>query len=123
MPILHLDKQVLSDARLSDAEIAIQQLDGADRSLVIVEIPDGRTLMIGGGPRYFVVECAENETDRWCVVNPISSEDSIDIVVGGSLVDYPARVCVDLKAALEAVRVFIAEDGCRSPLLVWSVET
>ncbi len=60
---------------------------------------------------------------RWCVIDPMAGEDVVDIVVGGSLVDYPARLCVCLEAVLEAVQLFIAEDGRRSPKLLWSVET
>lgn len=123
MATLHLDSQIRNGAGLSEAEHAIRDLDGEGSTSVIIELPRGRTLLIAGGPRNFVVECAENETDRWCVVDPTRNDVAIDIVAGGQLVNYPARVCVCLESALEAARVFIADDGGRSPRLVWSVET
>ncbi len=62
MAILHLDSQVLSGASLSDAEVAVRELDGVDRTVVLIELSGGRTLTVAGGPNKFVVECAENET-------------------------------------------------------------
>jgi hypothetical protein len=124
MAVIRLDNQVLKDVDLEAAEIAVRALNGVDRTLAQIELAGGSTLTVGGGPDRFLVECAENETDRWCVVDPLKGEEVVDIVLGGSLVDdFPARLCVTLEVVLEAVQVFIAEDGKRSQRLLWSVES
>ena len=123
MIALYVDGHVDLNASLQQIEGAILNLDGAGRTLVVVELPSGKTITIGGGPSKVVTEVAENETDRWCVVDPLRPEGKIDLVVGGQLIDPPARLCVAKKAALEAVRTFVSENGARSRRLEWSVET
>jgi hypothetical protein len=120
---LNLDNEVKEDASVSDITSAIRRLDGAAHSLVLIELLSGRTLTIGGGPDRFVAEIAENDTLRWSVVDPSGPEGSIDLVAGGQLADFAARLCVDLEAVLEAARHFASGEGTRSPKLVWSQET
>ena len=120
---LTFDGTIQNGATVQDVEAAIQALDGVDTTLLIVEILSGKSLTIGGGPERFVAEIAEDSHHRWTVVEPDNGDESIELVVGGQLVDYPARVCVTVKAALEAARTFMEQDGARSPRVVWSVET
>ena len=120
---LNLDDEVKEDASVSDITSAICRLDGAAHSLVLIELLSGQTLTVGGGPDRFVAEIAENDTVRWCVVDPSGAEGSIDLVAGGQLADFPARLCVDLQAVLEAARHFASSEGTRSPKLAWSQET
>ena len=123
MPVLHTDGARNDDATLAEVEAAIQRLDGDQRSLVIVELSSGQTLTIGGGPERFVAEVAETDTTRFAVIDPRAGDGSVDLVVGGQLVDYPARVCIKRDAALRAARAFVQESGVRTPDLTWSVET
>ena len=122
MPKLNLDDQIIEDAGITEITSAICRLDGVTRTLVLIELSSGRTLTIGGGPDRFVAELAEDDLHRWCVVQPSSSEGSIDIVVGGQSVDYPAALCIDRQAVLEAARAFTSK-GRRSPKLEWSQQT
>ena len=123
MPVLHIDNSRNDNATLAEIEAAISRLDGADRSLVLVELPSGMTLTVGGGPHRFVAEVAETDTTRFAVIDPASGDDPIDLVVGGQLVDYPARVCVGREAVLAAARTFVRQSGARDAGLTWSMET
>jgi len=124
MAILHLDDQVDSNATLHEVELAIHALDGARHTLVVVELPSGKYLTIGGGPDRFVTELSEEDyRTRWAVIDPTRGEEPTNLVVGSQLVDYPARVCVDLQTVLAAARTFVSQDGARNQDLTWSVET
>jgi hypothetical protein len=119
MIALYVDGRVDLDASLPAIEAAVRSLDGAGHTLVVVELPSGQTITIGGGPSRFVTEVAGNQGGRWCVVNPRGAEDSVELVVGGEVVHLPARVCVDREAALEAVLTFVLDNGARSARLAW----
>jgi hypothetical protein len=71
----------------------------------------------------FVAEVAEDDVNRWAVIDPSAGEKAVDLVVGGQRVDYPARLCVSLSAVLAVVRTFVVEDGARSSDVIWSQET
>jgi hypothetical protein len=120
---LRLDNEVKENASIADISSAIRELDGAVRSLVLIELTSGRTLSIGGGPDRFVAELSESDTERWCVVDQSRGEGAIEMVVGGQLADFPARVCVDLELVLEAAQTFISSEGGKSSKVTWSQET
>lgn len=117
-----MDGRVDLDATLHDVEAAVRGLDGGERTLVVVELPSGKTLTVGGGPDRVVAEIAEIDGGHWCVVDPRQPDGTVALIVGGERVDPPARLCIEKDAALEAVRTFVAEDGARSPRLEWSAE-
>ena len=123
MIALYVDGRVNLDASLEDVETAIHSLDGSQCTLVVVELASGKTITIGGGPGKVVAELSEDDTHRWCVVDPQRPGGKIQLVVGGQLVDPPARICIEKEAALEAARTFVSENGARSRHLEWSVET
>lgn len=123
MIALYVDGRVDLDASPQQIEAAVLSLDGAECTLVVVELPSGKTITVGGGPSRVVAEIAENDTDRWCVVDHLRPDGKVELVVGGQLIDPPARLCVEKKAALEAVRTFVSENGARSRRVEWSVET
>src|SRR5207245_2046993 len=60
MITLHLDNQIKADATIQDVEAAVLSLDGEQRTLILVELPSGQTLTIGGGPDRFVAEVTES---------------------------------------------------------------
>jgi hypothetical protein len=122
MIALYVDGRVDLDASLHDIEAAVRSLNGSTHSLVVVELASGTTITVGGGPSRFVIESAEDATHRWCVVDPRSPEGTIQLVVGGELVETPARLCVDGDAALDAVLTFVSGNGARSARLAWSAE-
>jgi hypothetical protein len=123
MIALYVDGRVNLHSSLPQIEAAVRSLDGADHTLVVVELQSGQTITVGGGPDKFVVEVAESRTKRWCVIDPRRPEGRVELVMGGELIDPPARLCVGRDAVLDAVRTFVSENGARSARLVWSVET
>lgn len=123
MTLLYTDDGKRPDATFRDVEAAIRQLDGVTWTLVIVEDPSGRTLTVGGGPRRFVAQVAEDASRHFTVIDPSRGGGRYDLVIGGQLVDYPARVCVTLDVVLAAARVFTEQAGARAAELTWSVES
>ena len=119
---LYVDGHVDLDASLTDIEAAVRSLDGGRHSLVVVELPSGATITLGGGPDRLVAEVADPARDRWTVHVPARPEGTVDLVVGGEHVETPVRLCIDRDAALEAVRTFVSRNGARSDRLQWSVE-
>ena len=122
MTLLQSDDGKKPNATFPEVEAAIRQLDGVTWTFVHVEDPSGRTLTIGGGPRRFVAEVADDSTHRFAVIDPSRGGGRVDLVVGGQLIDYPARVCVTLDVVLAAARVFTEQAGARDPGLTWSIE-
>lgn len=123
MIALYVDGRVDLDASLQDIETAVRGLDGGAHTLVVVELPSGQTITVGGGPSRFVAEVAASKTEHWCVVDPGVSEGTVALVVGGEVVEAPAHVCIGGEAALEAALTFASGNGARSDRLSWSSET
>lgn len=123
MAFLYSDDGKSANASAGEVEAAIRQLDGVTWTLVRVEDPSGRTLTIGGGPQRFVAVAADDAAHRFAVIDPSRGGGRIDLVVGGQLFDYPARVCVTLEVVLAAAKVFTEQAGARHPELTWSVES
>ena len=114
MIALYVDGRVDLDASLQDIETAVRGLDGSAHTLVVVELPPGQTITVGGGPSRFVAEVAASKTEHWCVVDPGVSEGTVALVVGGEVVEAPAHVCIGGEAALEAALTFASGNGARS---------
>jgi len=123
MIALYVDGRVDLDARPAAIEAAVRSLDGAVHTLLVVELPTGMTITVGGGPDKLVVEVAEGKSHRWNVLDPRRPEGTVALVVDGEHVDAPARLCVDKEAALEAVRAFVSGNGARSQRLQWSADS
>lgn len=120
--LLYSDDGKKPDATPRDVETAIRQLDGVTWTHVLVEVPSGRTLSIGGGPHRFVAQVADDAKHHFALIDPRRGGGRIDLVVGGKLTDYPARVCVTLDVVLAAAKVFTEQAGTRDPGLSWSDE-
>jgi hypothetical protein len=119
---LYVDGRVDLDATPEGVAAAVRALDGAQHSLVVVELPSGKTVMLGGGPERFVAEVAESATEQWCAIDPRAATGTVAVVVGGDVVEVSARLCIGRDAALDAAVTFASQDGARSPRLSWSRE-
>lgn len=122
MIALYTDGRVDLDASLDAIETAVRGLDGVERTLVVVELPSGTTLTLGGGPDRVVAELSENEGRRWCVIDPRQPDRTVTLTLGGERVDVPARLCIDKEIALEAVRTFVSANGARNARLAWDAQ-
>ena len=122
MIALYVDGRVDLDASVSDVEAAVRSLDGATHSLVVVELPSGKTLTVGGGPDRFVAEAADGTGKQWCVVDPRAPDATVDVIIGAERVPTAARLCVDRATALDAALTFALEGGARSSRLAWTAD-
>jgi Immunity protein Imm1 len=106
------DRRELSNPSWSDIEMAIRQLNGVDRTLVLfgsgTPVPH---MAIGGGREgKYIVYTTYDNTTFYTMVGTDRSEGKVVFVAGGQLGDYPIRNCVTLERALRAAQVF-AEEG------------
>ena len=106
------DRRELSNPSWIDIEMAIRQLNGIDRTLVLfgsgTPVPH---MAIGGGRdgKYIVYATHDNIT-FYTMVGTDRSAGKVVFVAGGQPGDYPIRNCVTLERALRAAQVF-AEAG------------
>ncbi len=101
-----------------EIEKAIAQLDGHYKTLVTLEA-DGETHMaIGGGKNKYVVYLTFDNQHFYYIVEPSKSEIEENLTVGGQEGVYPAKLCIDINAALKAAKTF-AEIGAMEKSVIW----
>jgi hypothetical protein len=110
---VHHEHLVASDA---DIASAIGKLDGEHTTLLTIEVR-GAQLFIGGGPDQYTVTTLDGD-DSFALLGDGARDDDVSMVIGGQLIDQPARYLVDRATALTAARHFIAR-GAPSPELRW----
>jgi hypothetical protein len=106
-----------------DVEEAVRALDGDERNDVYLEGPGEAMMVIGGGPHHYVisVDVPDDQVGvkHFSAVNPAARPDeTIDVVVGGQLSDWPANLIVDLDVALSAARSYY-RDGTLAASTQW----
>lgn len=100
---------------------ALMALDGCEQTLICLERTGGTRLMIGGGSagRYVVNCLLDQETqENYLLVNRTPAGPAMELCCGGQTAQYPARHCVDLSLAMEAVDHF-CRTGSMAPDLLW----
>lgn len=101
-----------------EIETAIKELDGHRKTLVTLET-DGETHMaVGGGPDKYVVYVTFDNENFHYLVESSKSDIAETLVAGGQEGIYPAKLCVDLSAALKAAQTF-AELGIMEKSVIW----
>lgn len=130
---MYIDKMVVDDwsgtvngervilaPELQQVADAVAALDGARQTLVTLLRGAGDEHMsIGGGPERFVVYLTEDNLNFHNLVAADESEhETIALVAGGQLGDYPARQCVRAEHALRAAATY-AELGELDAALDW----
>jgi Immunity protein Imm1 len=104
-----------------DIERAVRQLNGNERTSLILKRDEETHMSIGGGPdRYSVVVLIENRHGPFYLIDPYKSDAEIMLVVGGQSIDTPERMTVPLETILKAARVF-SESGELEKSLAWQV--
>ncbi len=103
-------------------EAVIRGMDGRVSDLVMLEAEGGMHMAIGGGGAgCYVVHATLAGGDTHVVVDPakVSDRDHIvQLVAGGQVSEFPARMCVGLSAVLTAARAF-AEEARLDKSLQW----
>lgn len=99
-------------------EAAINQLDGHHKTLVTLEADGENHMAVGGGKgQYIVYLTFDNERFHY-VIEPSKPDVDENLVVGGQEGIYPAKLCVDIDAALKAAKAF-AERGAMEKSVIW----
>lgn len=105
----------------SDIELAIRQLDGSHRSIVIIgkDDPEIDFMGIGGGEggvyRCFVVT---EDGKEITLLNPDESKTEVRNVFMGQKTKVSASECIPLPLILAAARTY-AENSVLNPALMW----
>jgi hypothetical protein len=103
---------------LEDVAIALQQLDGKNRTLVTLEVGDDHHMAVGGGGGCYVVYMTLDNMQFKNLVIPGKSGPKVTLTCGGQEGGFPPKQCVDLDMAKTAAKTF-ALTGELDPKLTW----
>jgi hypothetical protein len=106
---------------LEQVVLAIEKLNGCDKTEVHLLSDAERTFSIGGGNngRYVAFVTFGVDDEFYNLVDPKQPDgEQFDVVTGGQRGTFHAKQCVSLQAVLEAARQF-AIDGTMSHALTW----
>ncbi len=100
-------------------EAAICELDGKTQTLVTLGADEDTYMSIGGGEtgKYIVNVTFDNMT-FYSLADRSQPEQIEELVIGGQLGNYPAKLCVDLPTTLLVARVF-ARSGELEGSVTW----
>ena len=106
------DNRELSNPNWAEIEMAIRELDGNDRTLVLFgsNTPAPHMAIGGGSDGRYIVYATHDNITFYTMVGTDRSEGKAVFTAGGQAGDYPIRNCVKLEQALRAAQVF-AEEG------------
>ncbi|NEP59930.1 MAG: hypothetical protein F6K31_23480 [Symploca sp. SIO2G7] len=99
-------------------EAAINQLDGYHKTLVTLETDRETHMAVGGGKGKYVVYLTFDNEQFHYIIEPSKSDEDETLTVGGQEGIYPAKLCIDLDAALKAAKTF-AENGAMEKSVIW----
>jgi hypothetical protein len=124
---LHADKWVsradeghtVNSPSWADIETAIRQLDGNERTSLMLKKDEETYMSIGGGPTaYSVTVLIENKYGPFYLIDPFKFSEDVMLVVGGQSIDIPARMTVPLESVLKVARRF-SESGELEKSMTW----
>jgi hypothetical protein len=91
----------------ADVDEALDRLDASAYTMMSLECPNGRHLMIGGGAGQYVVS-ATLETERfWVLLRAEPARGTVFLNTGGQEGDFPASQVVAKAQAHQAAHVFL----------------
>jgi Immunity protein Imm1 len=107
----------------NEVEEAVRALNADDLNDVYLEGPADARMVIGGGAGRYVISVDVPDSQvgvkHFSAVNTDSDPNEwIDLVVAGSLGDWPASEIIDLDLALAAARTYY-HDGALAPTVQW----
>ena len=103
-------------------ESAIVELNGTTQTLVTLGADEEVYMSIGGGARgKYIANITFDNLTFHNLVNRSQVEEVQQLVVGGQLVNYQAKICVDLQTALLAAKTF-ALAGELEESVSWEVD-
>jgi hypothetical protein len=106
-----------------EVEDAVRALNADDLNDLYLEGPDKARMVVGGGSGQYIVSVDVPDDQvgvkHFSVLNPQGTdEETIDLVVGGQLADWPTKWVVDLDTALSVARSYY-RDGTLDSSAEW----
>ena len=100
-------------------EAAICELDGKTQTLVTLGVDEETYMSIGGSTNgRYIVNVTFNNMTFYNLADRTQSEQTEELVVGGQLGNYPAKLCVDLPTTLLVAQTF-ARSGELDNSMTW----
>jgi hypothetical protein len=114
------DQHELLNPTWTDIGMAIRELNGEDRTLVLFgsRTPAPHMAIGGGSKGKYIVYATHDNITFYTMVGTYRSEGKVVFVVGGQPGDYLIRNRVTLERALRAAQVF-AEEGSVDSSFDW----
>jgi hypothetical protein len=108
----HADNRELANPNWADIEMAIRELDGKNRTLVLFgsNTPAPHMAIGGGSDGRYIVYATHDNITFYTMVGTDRSEGKVVFTAGGQPGDYRIRNCATLEQTLGAAQVF-AEEG------------
>lgn len=108
---------------LKMALLALDRMDGKNRTTVQYQLVDDDTLTVGGDGNLFVVSLALGiDAEIFTLIDPNKSAESFEhVVTGGQMGEFPSNQCVGRDLAARAIAYFI-EHGTADKNLRWQPE-
>ena len=107
---------IMIEPTVEQAVESAQKLDSSRRTLVILELDDQRSLMIGGGGGNYFLSATMAKDVFFVLHNRCVTEGSIELMVGGQEGDYPRAQVVGDDQMKEAIRHYCEsgqiDDSC-----------
>ena len=116
------DGDFIENPTWQQIESAIGELNGTTQTLVTLGADEEVYMSIGGGARgKYIANITFDNLTFHNLVNRSQVEEVQQLVVGGQLVNYQAKICVDLQTALLAAKTF-ALAGELEESVSWEVD-
>jgi Immunity protein Imm1 len=96
----------------------VEQLDGVERTALVLEGPHDTHLAVGGSAAAGVVVYVSYDGETVALAAGSDEPGCRTVVAGGTVVDYPLRYVVDVPVAVQAAWHF-ARTGKLDPDLRW----
>ncbi len=96
----------ISTASCNDAIGVINQLNGKEHTLVLLERDDTSQLMVGGGPDHFIITLQKGDRNLALKKGGENTESFVEICAGGQFGDYPGYLGNTKDTAIAAIKLF-----------------
>jgi hypothetical protein len=113
-----VNETVLESPASRDVDAAIAALDQVNRDEVVIERPDGRSLLVGGGAGSYVVQAMIRTRSIEMAMNIEGDSTDREIVIGNQRSRIASKYVVPMATASAAARVF-ANDGTLAEDVTW----
>jgi hypothetical protein len=110
---------ITSDGSLADAHILAKRLDGSRHTLLSVQRAKDDTLMIGGGPKSFIISRTLPDGTSMTLIADLVATGRQEICVGGQFGDFHSRYVCDEKLMKQAL---IEYYDCKKGSLNWRAD-